>query len=188
MTQQSQPISKRYVVRQENEPNNPGPPWVWINPTGGQNGNNSERYIYNDDTDSWELDNSSGPDTPLHPSSGALWRDTSAGKQKSYDGGWNIIGVTDHTNLSGVNPGNHHTRYADSEAQSAVGITLTQVASGSVSVTRPASWEIDNSDIYIQDDEGGFTSIYTISDGNDYVVALGKSGTSVAYRVWRVES
>lgn len=112
MTGQSTPIQARYTVRQETEPNAAGPPWTWINPAGGQSGNNSETYIYNDDTGNWELARSSGPDTPLRPAVGATWRDTSNGVFKNNadgtDAGWEPAGVTDHANLTNVNSNQHH--------------------------------------------------------------------------------
>lgn len=95
MTGNSTPITQRYTVRQATEPTRAGPPWTWINPQGGASGNNQERYIYNDDTDAWELDKSVGPDTPSRPASGALWRNTTDGEQLVYDANaWQTIGIS----------------------------------------------------------------------------------------------
>lgn len=117
----SRPIRQRTFARQTAEPGSPADGFLWINPAGGANGNNSERYYWNADTDVWELDSAVGPDSPLHPVSGATWRDTAAAESKQYDGAaWVLMGVTDHTGLTGVTASNHHVRYADSEAVSAV--------------------------------------------------------------------
>lgn len=88
------------VVRQDTAPPRPIDGMLWINPTGGANGNNSERYIYNGSTDSWELTNAVGPDSPNYTANGALWRDTGNGVQKVYDEGWNTIGMN-HTGAYG---------------------------------------------------------------------------------------
>jgi hypothetical protein len=64
------------VVRTENEPQAVDGR-IWINPSGGVNGNNTERYIYNADTTAWELDTSIGPDTPTKEIDGSLWQDSS---------------------------------------------------------------------------------------------------------------
>lgn len=90
----SDPIFSQQVVRQDTEPTYKVDGMLWVNPTGGNSGNNRERYTYNSDTDSWELSNSSGPDTPLHAVGGSLWRDTTNSVQKVYDNGWKVIGQT----------------------------------------------------------------------------------------------
>lgn len=101
------------TVRRTDEPPSAGPPWTWINPEGGDAGNNAERYNYDESTDSWELTYATGPDTPLNPAEGAQWRDTGEGQQKvntdGTDSGWQSIGVSDHSQLSGVQPQQHLT-------------------------------------------------------------------------------
>lgn len=74
----------------------------WLNPAGGIDGNNQEWYTYNADSNAWELDISTGPDTPLRGVSGSRWSDTSADLVKTYDpsNGWQTVGVRDYGMLS----------------------------------------------------------------------------------------
>lgn len=103
-------ISTRFISRQTSEPANPVDGFLWINPEGGANGNNTERYIWNKSAGAWELTNSVGPDSPNYATTGALWRDTANGQQKVYDGAaWQNVGVTDHANLTNVQANQHHT-------------------------------------------------------------------------------
>jgi hypothetical protein len=105
---QSNPITIRTTYRQANEPTKKIDGMEWINPAGGANGNNSETYIWNQDSQSWELVRSVGPDTPLYPATGANWRDTANGQTKTYDDAtWVNVGVTDHANLTNVKPPQH---------------------------------------------------------------------------------
>lgn len=92
MPSSSQTIQQRYTVVQDSEPKSGGPPWEWVsrNPSSG---NDFERYLYNEDTGSWELDKAVGPNTPNNPSNGATWRDTTNSQQKVYDNGWQSIGL-----------------------------------------------------------------------------------------------
>jgi len=83
----SDPLQQRFTVRQDSAPNSQGPPWTWINPSGGANGNNRETYLWNDNAGQWELELSIGPDVPEREVDGSLWRDTSAGSFKAYDAG-----------------------------------------------------------------------------------------------------
>jgi hypothetical protein len=83
----SDPLQQRFTVRQDSAPNSKGPPWTWINPAGGQNGNNRETYLWNDTAGQWELELSTGGDTPTREVDGSLWRDTSSGSFKAYDAG-----------------------------------------------------------------------------------------------------
>lgn len=127
MGQETTAIQERFIVRSTSEPGDPLPGMLWINPEGGASGNNSERYIWNDDAGSWELDSSVGPDTPDYPASGASWRDTANSQSKVYDSGaWVNVSVTDHAqldnlssahdhaNLSNVTANQHHSRPQDS--------------------------------------------------------------------------
>lgn len=105
----SSPIQQRTVARQTSEPSNPLDGFLWINPEGGDLGNNVERYLYNGGTGSWELLDSTGPDTPLYAAAGASWTDTGNGTVKNYRAGaWQNVGVTDHANLSNVTAAQHH--------------------------------------------------------------------------------
>lgn len=81
----SRPINQRYVRRQPTEPGRALDGMTWINPSGGADGNNSERYTYNGDTGSWELFLAVGPDTPNYEVDGSLWSDTANGESKVYD-------------------------------------------------------------------------------------------------------
>jgi hypothetical protein len=112
MTEQdTQPLQQRTVARQTEQPARVIDGFQWVNPMGGQNGNNSETYVWNGDSRSWQLIRSTGPDTPLYSAAGATWTDTSNGTVKNYrGGGWKNVGVTDHTNLSNVGPSQHHSR------------------------------------------------------------------------------
>lgn len=83
---QSTPLSERYAFRSPTEPQNPPDGALWISDNGGQSGGNVERYYWDGGSGTWELESSVGPDTPLYPAAGALWRDTSAGTTKTYDG------------------------------------------------------------------------------------------------------
>jgi len=87
-------IPRVSIVRQDAEPQRKLDGMLWITESGGQNGNNIERYVYDKSSATWELIRSHGPDTPRYPAAGASWRDTSAGKSKEYDGSaWvNVIG------------------------------------------------------------------------------------------------
>ena len=106
----SQPISDRRVVRQDAEPSRKLDGMIWINPTGGNNGNNLEWYSYAKSSGSWELWLSHGPDDPLYDKEGALWSDTANDNTKVFDGAaWSNIGVSDHSNLSNVTSGQHHS-------------------------------------------------------------------------------
>lgn len=100
------------TVRQTVEPGNPLDGMMWINPAGGASGNNSERYLWNRSASAWELTSATGPDMPLYPAAGAVWRDTSTGTSKQNadgtDAGWSNMGVTDHANLSNVTKAQHH--------------------------------------------------------------------------------
>lgn len=107
----SRSLTQPYILRQTDTPNGPSDGLLWINPSGGANGNNSERYIYDGANSEWELTNSVGPDAPLYAVSGAMWRDTANSKQKVYDGSsWVNVGVTDHANLANVTASQHHSR------------------------------------------------------------------------------
>lgn len=89
---ESRPVTERFITRGTTEPQSPADGHMWVNPAGGANGNNRERYVYAYDKGVWELEQAVGPDNPLYDSPGALWRDTAAGQQKVYDGGWQQIG------------------------------------------------------------------------------------------------
>jgi hypothetical protein len=81
----SRPINQRYVRRQPTEPGRQLDGMTWINPSGGASGNNSERYTFNGDSDTWELFLAVGPDSPDYAVDGSLWSDTGAGESKVYD-------------------------------------------------------------------------------------------------------
>ena len=107
---ESRPINARYVRRQPTEPGRKLDGMTWINPEGGQSGNNSERAVWNGDAGQWELLLSVGPDTPLHAVEGSRWSDTGNGESKRYTGAaWEGIGVSDHANLSNVKRQQHRT-------------------------------------------------------------------------------
>lgn len=159
MTLGSTGISTRFISRQTSEPANPADGFLWINPSGGANGNNTERYTWNKGAGTWELTNAVGPDSPNYATEGALWRDTANSKQKVYDGAaWQNVGVTDHANLSNVTANQHHT--PDHTILSNVGpdqhhASPTVVASGTVSVAG-----------------GGDATLYTSTDGVPRTVAM----------------
>lgn len=59
--------------------------------------------------------------TPSGPKEGETWYDTDDDAAKVYDGAaWVTMDVESHGQLTNVGSDNHHTRYADSEAVSAV--------------------------------------------------------------------
>lgn len=119
------------TLRQSNEPGNPVEGMLWVDTSG----NNVERKQWTGST--WELDVAVGPDAPEHAVQGARWSKTDENTVLVYDGStWNSIGVTDHANLSNINASDHHTRYSDSEAKSAVSASdvSATVSSGSVTV------------------------------------------------------
>lgn len=96
-------LIKRNVYRQATEPGNVKEGDLWIDTSG----NNNEMNQYTGAT--WELVIARGPDTPAYPVEGSLWRDTTGGSLKVYDGAaFAVVGVTDHTQLSGVTVGQHH--------------------------------------------------------------------------------
>lgn len=184
MPSQSHTLQTRYTVVQDSEPDSGGPPWEWVsrNPSSG---NDLERYIYNEGTSSWDLDKAVGGNTPNNPSKGATWRDTLNGTQKVYDGGWVNIGVTDHSNLSNVLSGQHHsqvasettdgsdiTEYGVSESQQQT-VTLVNITGSGVLL---GGWANAN-DANVVD---GTTAVTIIVDG-------GLSWT-IPYRLWNVSS
>lgn len=124
-------MSARWFVRQTTKPASEGPPFEWLNPEAGPNGDNRERYTWNPDTQEWELSDAVGPDTPQNPATGALWRDTLNGSQKvntdGTDTGWENIGVNDHGNLTNVTAAQHHARPTTGNA-------LTEDANGNFDV------------------------------------------------------
>lgn len=118
----SSPIQQRTVARQTAEPANPLDGFLWINPEGGANGNNAERYSWNGT--GWELLDSTGPDTPLHAAAGASWTDTGNGTSKNYRGGaWHEVGVSDHANLSGLANDDHPHYATDTKVDNHTGNT-----------------------------------------------------------------
>jgi hypothetical protein len=99
MGNESTTITTPTVVRQTQEPQALDGR-IWINPSGGNSGNNTERYIYNRDNNAWELDTAIGPDTPTKEVDGAVWRDTSKDPPKSN------VYSTDTASWEGVISGN----------------------------------------------------------------------------------
>jgi len=103
MGNESTTITTPTVVRQTQEPQALDGR-IWINPSGGDSGNNTERYIYNSGTTAWELDTSIGPDNPTKAIDGSLWQDTSVNPTTTrvYDEGgssWEKLGLDPgHTN------------------------------------------------------------------------------------------
>lgn len=161
------------VKRQTSEPTNPEDGTIWINPSGGASGNNTERYTWNADSNAWELTNAVGPDTPLYEVTGSLWRDTNNGGQKVYDGGWQSIGVTDHANLSGVGPDNHHPATASESGSVSVG---NSSSTQEISVTFGNAYKeaaiqsaptYDSGGVWLDNSEGHqLASFDTDADGN----------------------
>jgi hypothetical protein len=61
------------------------------------------------------------PDQPAEAAEGESWYDSDANEAFVYDGAnWLELTVLDHGELSGVSASDHHTRYSDSEARTAV--------------------------------------------------------------------
>jgi len=70
---------------------------------------------------------------PPQPEEGETWFDTSANESKVYDGaGWTVQNIESHRALSGINPDDHHTRYSDSEAESAAPVQSVNGQTGAV--------------------------------------------------------
>lgn len=117
----SRPIRQRQFARQTTEPQGAADGFLWVNPEGGSAGGNSERYYWNGNADTWELDSSVGPDTPLYPVAGAQWRDTAAAEAKQYDGAaWQPMGVTDHGLLDGLVDDDHGQYATDTKVDNHV--------------------------------------------------------------------
>ena len=82
---------------------------------------------------------------PGDPSEGEEWYDNGADAAFVYDGSaWIEQTVVEHGQLSGVGSGDHHSRYSDNEARSAV-----RVRSGKKSAS--VSGDEDSATIYLND-------------------------------------
>lgn len=188
-------ITTRFISRQTSEPANPVDGFLWINPSGGANGNNTERAIWNKSAGAWELTNSVGPDAPNYASVGALWRDTANGQQKVYDGAaWQNVGVTDHANLSNVQTDSHHsvpglqnysatdvtgTKSADTVYQNTTGgpMIVQIYADGRARIYGRATSNIVSSDVKAEADGGTNNSTMWIVPDTWYYKVTG--GTAV---------
>jgi hypothetical protein len=88
MAQDTTPITATRFFRQDSKPPSAPDGARWVTDSDGSGGDTSSRYIYNADADRWELDSAVGPSEPSlgTPVAGALWRDSSSGAGKQYDG------------------------------------------------------------------------------------------------------
>jgi len=133
---------------------------------------------------------------PTDATEGEEWYDTGANAAYVYDGAnWIEQTVVDHTQLSGVssgqhhtkttsseidhanvsnvNSGQHHTRYSDSEARSAVRTviasgTYTGHDIGSARLIQAALYNPVETEFILQDDGGAETIIYVLDNAGDY--------------------
>lgn len=88
MGQNTTPITATRFFRQPTEPPAAADGATWVTDSDGSGGDTSSRYTYNAAADRWELDSAVGPSKPTlgTPVAGALWRDTTTGLGKQYDG------------------------------------------------------------------------------------------------------
>lgn len=88
MGQQTTTIAAVRFYRQPTKPPDAADGATWVTDSDGAGDDTTGRYIYNADADRWELDSAVGPSEPTAgtPVTGALWRDTSDGSGKQYDG------------------------------------------------------------------------------------------------------
>lgn len=151
----SRPIRQRTFARQATEPGRPVDGFLWVNTQGGNLGNNTERYYWNSDTDSWELESAVGPDTPLYAVSGSTWRDTANSTANQYDGAaWQPMGVTDHANLTGVTAAQHHAPVT-TDAENATRLGQAHGTSGTHATFDVTNWNFQAAVIRAQDNSSG---------------------------------
>lgn len=84
----STPITQQTFYRQDSAPSGVPDGSVWVTDADGSGDDTNARYVFNAAADRWELDSAVGPSEPSlgTPVAGALWRDTSNGSGKQYDG------------------------------------------------------------------------------------------------------
>ena len=85
----SQNIQKQFTVISQNPPNSPFEGQNWIKRVDNQT------EIYNYFGGTWELQRARGPNIPDYAVEGAIWRDTSTGNLKQYNGSkWVSVGIS----------------------------------------------------------------------------------------------
>ena len=102
-------------------------------------------------------------------------------------------GVEDHSELTGVGSGDHHSKtpeYTDSDAESAIGRSLTLVATGTVDYIEESGTVAtapDGTVRLILDSGGGYDNIYSGSTGVYYIGSVSGEGTNngLSYRVYK---